>query len=136
MSDASTISQVGLEASLNHCMQPAVLKGVHSYYAERTAIVADGLNALGAKFGLGRVAEAPKATFYVWANFSRVARVATDLDLFRGLLDLGVAVVPGSAFSMAPEDKWLRLSCAIEEMEQLRWALGRFDMALTKWCTG
>ena len=133
--NASTIAQVGLEAALRHCMStPRVLAEVTAYYEARTRAVADGLNALGRKHGLAApLCALPHATFYVWADLSQVGGVASDTQIFRRLLALGVAVVPGSAFAMAPERKLVRLSCAQDSMGAIERALARVDEALAEW---
>ena len=133
--NASTIAQVGLDAALTHCMSDhAVLGGVHAYYAERTRLVAEGLNALACKHGLpAAVCAVPEATFYVWADLSALPRVGSDTAIFRRLLELGLAVIPGSAFSMPPERKLIRISCAQDSLAALRRALACLDQAMGEW---
>lgn len=135
--NASTIAQVGLEASLRHFLQePSALQQAHAYYAERTAFMSDALNALGRKYGLGTVAPRPQGTFYLWADFGalRAARATTDMELHQQLLDAGLAVVPGSAFSMDPKLKLLRLACSRDDMQELQRAAEIFDATLAKLC--
>ena len=45
------------------------------YYRERTALVVERLNHVGAKHGLGRLCADPDGTFYVWADLSAVSIV-------------------------------------------------------------
>ena len=133
--NASTISQVGLEAALKHCLSsPSVLQEVATFYLQRARAVADGLNGLAHKHGLAApICTAPDATFYVWADFSSCAGVATDHDIFSHLLKLGVAVIPGSAFAMAPGRRMVRLSCALESLADVETALERIDHAMGEW---
>jgi len=133
--NASTISQAGLGAALQHCMHsPHVLAEVRDYYAVRTRKVAEGLNALARKHGLRRpVCTVPSATFYVWADLSQVGGVQNDRQIFGRLLQLGVACIPGSAFAMEPKRKLVRLSCAQDSLAAIDKALGCFDAALAEW---
>lgn len=86
--NASTISQAGLKAALDHVRtQPQAMEQVWAYYQARTSLVASRLRALGKAKGIGAVVSEtePEATFYVWADFSGLPRVAgkstTDLEL-------------------------------------------------------
>ena len=49
------------------------------------------------------------------------------------LLKLGVAVIPGSAFAMAPGRRMVRLSCALESLADVETALERIDRAMGEW---
>ena len=133
--NASTVSQVGLGAALDHCRSsPRVLAHVRDYYLARTRKVAEGINALGRKHGMPLpLCAAPAATFYVWADFSQARGVANDKLIFERLLDLGVAVIPGSAFCMAAERKLVRLSCAQDSFAAIDLALSCIDIALGEW---
>jgi aspartate/methionine/tyrosine aminotransferase len=129
--NASTISQAGLEAALTHCLrEPQALSDVSEYYLQRATLMATRLNQLGLAHGLGALCTIPRSTFYVWADFSRLDSVQTDLEIFERLLDLGVAVVPGSAFSMEPEARLLRFSCAQDDLDDLERAVSVIDRAL------
>lgn len=133
--NASTISQAGLEAALQHCMQDSkALPAVSSYYAERVRLVASHLNELGRAHGIGEVCSVPDGTFYVWADFSKLDTVQTDVEMFERLLELGVAVVPGSAFSMRPEAKLVRFSCAQDDLTELERAMEIVGRALDQCC--
>jgi len=133
--NASTIAQAGLQASLEHCLSsPSVLREVSEYYAVRTRRVADGLNALGRKHKLSQpLCRAPDATFYVWADFAQLRAVPSDKVIFERLLELGVALIPGSAFSVAPERKLVRLSCAQDSLAMIDTALEIIDRAMGEW---
>ena len=135
--------------------RPDDMRRVWRYYEARTALVASRLNGLGARLGWGPaaiVARRPEATFYVWADLSRLPRVpgksATDVELARflravrappcpsgegineGRLLVGVAAVPGSAFEMEPELLLMRFSCAVESLEDLGAAMDAVDAAV------
>jgi len=140
--NACTVSQAGLEANLNYlCENPAVMDATWSYYRDRTGRVVRRLNEIGAKHGLGAVAEESKGAFYVWADFSKLPRVVgkslTDVELaayFRGLHEVGgrcgVATVPGSAFDVSGGDLRLRLSCAREDLADLDRAMDAIDFGV------
>lgn len=134
--NASTISQEGLRAALDYCMSsPRVLENVRDYYLTRARRVAAGLNTIAEKYGLGPICDAePTATFYVWANFSQCQSVTSDREIFEKLLECGVAVVPGQAFSMSPDRKLVRFSCAQDKLADLDHALDRIDRAMASWC--
>jgi len=161
--NASTISQVGLKAALDHLRtNPRVLEGVWEYYSSRTALVSNRLRVMGEARKLGQVVAPgePQATFYVWADFGRLPKVpgmsATDLELCAFLKNLvfgenddddsakncattqaplvGVAAVPGSAFGEAPGALRLRFSCACEVMSDLELAMGAVDHAVELIC--
>ena len=114
---------------------PCALSEVRDFYLERTRRVALGLRTLAAKHSLPSLAActAPPATFYVWADFSSCAGVESDTLIFQRLLALGVAVVPGSAFSVPPELRLVRLSCAQDSLDALDAALAAIDLALGEW---
>ncbi|CAE8610125.1 unnamed protein product [Polarella glacialis] len=133
--NASTIAQVGLEASLAHCMSdPKVLQQVHDYYSTRIGFMVEQLNSLGQKYNLGVLCSHPRGAFYIWADFSGLTAVENDLQLQRLLLDRGVAVIPGSAFSISPSLKMLRINCARDDMEELQTAVRIFDETLAGLC--
>ena len=111
-----------------------MLPAVSSYYAERVRLVASHLNELGRAHGIGEVCSVPDGTFYVWADFSKLDTVQTDVEMFERLLELGVAVVPGSAFSMRPEAKLVRFSCAQDDLTELERAMEIVGRALDQCC--
>ena len=138
---ASTISAAGLKANLNHlCENPSVMDDVWSYYHSRTSLVVRRLNDVGVRHGLGEVAHESRATFYVWADLSKVPRIpgksSIDVELaayFRGLHNAGdrcgVAMVPGCAFGVAGNDMRLRLSCA-RNLDDLDRAMDAIDFGV------
>jgi aspartate/methionine/tyrosine aminotransferase len=88
---------------------------VAKYYFERTKAVAEGLNNFARKHGLIEpICVIPKATFYVWADFSACAGVNTDLDIFECFLQRGVAVIPGSDGARA-EDGTTQLCSRVDD---------------------
>ena len=152
--NASTVAQAGLKGALDNLLSdPSVLEAVNGYYSTRTAFVVDRLNALGRKYDLGDICAQPSGTFYCWCDFSALREklrekqaslgtsgplpVDSDLDLCEMLLHLhrtphgvGLAVVPGSAFSMNAQDMLLRISCAKDDMQDLERAVSCVDYAL------
>jgi aminotransferase len=136
--NASSVGQIGLQASLEHVLtSPQALQRVHEYYRERTNFCVDRLNAIANKYfntpdGAAAAAAAaspivvarhPTSTFYVLADFSRCwPGLKTDREVQELLRDqyrlspkqVGVACVPGCAFALRPEDKLVRFSCAVE----------------------
>ena len=66
---------------------PAFLKKNNRIYAERRDILVDHL------CGMGFKCEKPKATFYVWTNCK-----SDSMEFATKLLDVGVAVTPGTGF--------------------------------------
>ncbi len=47
----------------------------------------------------------------------------------KGSHNTGVAVVPGCAFAMNPQDKWIRFSCAVD-MKDLELAMQIIEEAI------
>ena len=136
--NASTISQVGLEATLSYFLgSPSALVEVAEYYATRTELIADGLNRMALPFTPGGrpICGVPEGTFYVWADFSFLLAmqtlVTTDAELARFFRDrykfksgaTGVAVIPGSAFSVDPTAMMIRVNCARCEIAELEAAV-------------
>lgn len=134
------ISQFGLKGALTQLMDnPSTKDDVQKYYMQRTDIMAEGLNKLGAKYGLGEICIKPEGTFYLWADFSALTGVETDMQLQQHLLEMpemGVAVIPGAAFSMQPSDKRLRINCARDDLNELNLGLEVFDRALEQLTSG
>lgn len=131
--NACVLAQAGLAASLSHLLDaPEALREVAGYYAARTRLVTERLDAIGQRRGLGRLVPGgpPQGTFYVWADLSGVDWLATDLELHERLLRFGVAVVPGSAFGAPPEAKRVRINCAKADLAVLDNAMRMVDEAL------
>lgn len=125
--------------------RPAVSKlglQVGSYYATRTELVAVGLNRMASPFTPGGrpICGVPEGTFYVWADFSflltKQTRATTDAELARFFLDqrkttgTGVAVIPGSAFSVDPAAMMIRVNCARCEIAELEAAVAAIGEAV------
>jgi aspartate/methionine/tyrosine aminotransferase len=72
----------------------------------------------------------------VWVDFSECKGVGSDKVIFQRLLELGLAVVPGSAFSMPSERRLVRLSCAQASFDALDEAIHCVDQAVGEWCGG
>lgn len=98
------------------------------------------LNEIGAKYLKGAViAQQPEATFYVFANFQALESAATDeaiqqyfRDMYKhGSKQTGVACVPGVAFGMNSNEKWIRFACAVD-MEDLANAMDIVEEAVQK----
>jgi len=148
--NCSTVSQVGLKGSLEYLMNnPQVMSEVSEYYGERAEFVANKLNKIGEKYKIGQICRPgrPEATFYVWACFRTLQndlnkkyknRITSDLELAAFLRSMytddqhkaGVAVVPGSAFLMNANDKFIRFSCAKENIAELELAMSVVDKAV------
>ena len=69
---------------------PDVLDEVAAAYRAKTDLVSNRLNEIAVKHGItpAPVPCAPRATFYVWASFSGVPGVDTDLELQRFVRDM------------------------------------------------
>jgi aspartate/methionine/tyrosine aminotransferase len=124
---------------------------VSEYYGQRAEFVANRLNEIGTKYKIGILCRPgrPEATFYVWACFKSLQSnsstvkykvpISTDIELIDFLKNMvfkddlykcGIACVPGSAFLMQPEDKYVRFSCAKDSMEELKLAMNVLDRAI------
>jgi len=89
--NASTLSQAGLQAALEHIMSGyqhaddskqstlSPLEEVNRYYSTRTTAMVTGLNRLGRKYGLGKLCEQPQGTFYVWADFNPLKERSVEI---------------------------------------------------------
>lgn len=143
--NASIISQAGLRASLDLIVRDdSVLKGVRDYYRERTSIMFSGLNLLGQKYDLGSLCTEPSGGFYLWVDFSGLGSklvshptVSDDVALCEYFLNLykeeggvGVACIPGSAFSMDTQDWLVRINCARKDVAELSVSLTALDSAI------
>jgi aspartate/methionine/tyrosine aminotransferase len=87
------------------------------------------------------MAQQPKATFYVFANFSpllSISNIKNDVELIeffrdmcnKGAAQIGVACVPGSAFGLMPDAMFVRFSCAVD-VEALMTAFDVIDEAIS-----
>lgn len=156
--NACSISQIGLQASLQHVMDhPEASQQVYAYYAERTALCVKRLNEIGSKYfkedaaaasssssssssSPAPVAVQPSSTFYVLASFAGWAGMSDDLSIQRWLRDqyklsagkIGVACVPGCAFNLDPKLKLVRFSCAVE-MDVLTQSMDVVEEAVRLW---
>jgi len=80
-------------ASYKSDEQPEFLQKNNRIYAERRDILVDRLCRMGFE------CEKPKATFYVWTNCK-----SNSLEFATKLLDVGVAVTPGTGFGIHGEN--------------------------------
>jgi LL-diaminopimelate aminotransferase len=98
----------------------ACVKEAAQIYQRRRTIVTDGLNALGWNI------ERPKAGMYVWA---KVPTEETSFDFAVSMIrNIGVAVVPGSAFGEFGEG-FIRIAL-VEQEERLQEAIRRLRACL------
>jgi len=135
----STLSQHALMGSLQHFMHlPDDFDRIASFYAERTSLVVDRLNEIGSKYLSDyHVAKRPQGTFYVFAHFSKLTALEDDLqitnyfrDMYKTGRQIGVALVPGSAFGMESKDKLVRFSCAAD-MADLKLAMDLIEEGIS-----
>ena len=119
-SNATSIAQAAAVVALNGDQQ--CVRDMCVQFEKRAKRVVDGLNAIP-----GIECLMPDGTFYCFPKVTGAMEglgIETDLEFSRRLLDdVGVALVPGSAFGT---DGYARISFATS-MELLEQALGRID---------
>jgi aminotransferase len=119
---SATISQYGGLAALTGSQAP--LQEFQRIYAERRALMLDGLPPMGLRFS------DPRGAFFFWTNSSSIGIHATELSYL--LLKEGrVLLFPGTAFG----DQWggyLRISI-LQSTDQLQEALTRMEPILAKY---
>jgi len=91
---------------------PGVIKKNMAIYAERRAVLVNGLRELGYDVAM------PRGTFYVWFN----CRMPSD-EFTLKMLDLGIIVTPGPGFGSTAEG-YIRMTVT-EPVEHIKEALAR-----------
>ncbi len=120
-SNISSITQYAAIAALTE--ESDFITKLKAIFTERRDVLVEGVNAID-----GLSAKVPNGAFYVFVNITgwkgksyNGKKIETSIDICDGLLDVGIAPVPGAAFG---DDDFVRFSYAIS-VEDIKEGLAR-----------